>query len=228
MTAQRPIRGAIFDADGVLLDSLGIWKTLGSRYLRRRGIVAAADLDTRLFSMSLEQGAACLKQEYDLPEGAAEIQNGLQDMLRDFYANAVGLKDGAAALLSSLSEARVPLALATSSPRELVLPALQRNGILPFFESRIFITGELGTSKHVPSVYLAAAESLGTAPAETLVFEDSLYALCSAGSAGFRTVGVCDANGEPDQKGLEAAAEQYVLSLRALSRIPGFSGIPAL
>lgn len=215
MTLQGTIRGAIYDADGVLLDSLGIWRTLGSRYLRQRGITAAADLDARLFSMSLEQGASCLKREYDLPAAEAEIRAALQDMLRDFYVNAVGLKSGAGALLQSLSEEKLPLALATSSPRELVVPALRRNGLLHYFEGRIFITGELGCSKHTPAIYLAAAESLGTVPVETLVFEDSLYALRSAKAAGFRTVGVYDADGEPDQKGLEEAAEWYILSLRA-------------
>ncbi len=206
----REVRGVIFDADGVLLDSLSVWKTLGSRFLRRRGIVATADLDRRLFSMSLEQGAECLRREYHLPESEAEIRAGLQDMLRDFYVHEVGLKEDAAALLRSLSEEKIPMALATSSPRAHVEAALQRNGVLSYFERRIFTVEELGTSKHTPEIYLAAAESLGTVPAETLVFEDSLYALRTAKAAGFRTVGVYDADGEPDQAGLEREAEVYL------------------
>ncbi len=200
----------IFDADGVLLDSLSVWKTLGSRYLQQRGFTAAPDLDTRLFSMSLEQGAECLRKEYQLPESEVEIRAGLQDMLRDFYDNEVGLKDGAAALLHFLSEEKIPMALATSSPRSYVEAALQRNGVLDYFERRIFTVEELGTSKHTPEIYLAAAESLGTVPAETLVFEDSLYALRTAKAAGFRTVGVYDADGEPDQAGLKREAEVYL------------------
>ncbi len=213
MTKPTSIRGAIFDADGVLLDSLFIWKHLGSRYLQKRGIPAAPDLDTRLFSMSLEQGAACLKREYALPESEEALRHALQEMLRDFYVNVVGLKSGAAALLRSFSEEGIPMALATSSPRTFVEKALQRNGVLHYFEGRIFTTGELGSSKHKPEIYLAAAESLGTAPAETLVFEDSLYALRTAKAAGFRTVGVYDADGEPDQEGLKEEADVYGLSL---------------
>ncbi len=213
MTKPTSIRGAIFDADGVLLDSLFIWKHLGSRCLQKRGIAAAPDLDTRLFSMSLEQGAACLKREYALPESEEALQRALQEMLRDFYVNVVGLKGGAAALLRALSEDGIPVALATSSPRAFVEKALQRNGVLHYFEGRIFTTGELGSSKHTPEIYLAAAESLGTAPAETLVFEDSLYALRTAKAAGFRTVGIYDADGEPDQEGLKEEADVYGLSL---------------
>ena len=61
--------------------------------------------------------------------------------------------------------------------------------------------------------YCWAAQSLGTAPAETLVFEDSLYALKTAAAAGFPTVGVFDANGEADQAGLRDAATVYLAGL---------------
>ena len=56
-------------------------------------------------------------------------------------------------------------------------------------------------------------EALHAAPAETLVFEDSLYALKTAKTAGYRTVGVLDAHGETDQAGLKEAAEVYLTSL---------------
>ena len=76
-------------------------------------------------------------------------------------------------------------------------------------------TGEVGVSKHEPVIYHLAAEALGTAPAETLVFEDSLYALKTAAAAGYRTVGVFDASGEADQAGLSAAADAYLMDLTA-------------
>ena len=109
------------------------------------------------------------------------------------------------------------MAAATSSPREHVTRALKRLGLLPYLQA-IFTTGEVGVSKHEPAVYRLAAEALGTVPAETLVFEDSLYALKTAAGAGFRTVGVFDENGESDQAGLQSAAEVYLASL------PEFSG----
>ena len=69
------IRGAIFDLDGVLLDSMGIWRNLGARYLRARGITPASGLGNVLFAMSMEQGAAYLKTHYPLPESEAEIRD---------------------------------------------------------------------------------------------------------------------------------------------------------
>ena len=56
------IRGAIFDLDGVLLDSMGIWNDLGARYLRSLLVEPEPGLNQILFCMSMEQGAAYLKE----------------------------------------------------------------------------------------------------------------------------------------------------------------------
>ncbi len=211
------IRGAIFDLDGVLLDSMGIWKDLGARYLRSLHIQPEPGLNEILFAMSMEQGAAYLKKHYPLPQSEAEIGEGIARMLEDYYFYEVPAKPGAAALLGFLAEQGIPMAAATSSPRAHVTRALDRLGLLPYLQA-VFTTGEVGVSKHEPAIYHLAAERLGTAPAETLVFEDSLYALKTARAAGYRTVGVFDADGEEDQAGLKDAAEAY---LTALPEFPG-------
>ena len=74
-----------------------------------------------------------------------------------------------------LQDQNVKMIAATSSPREHVTKALQRNGLYRYLQ-QIYTTGEVGISKHEPLIYQLAAKSLGTKPEETLVFEDSLYA----------------------------------------------------
>ena len=98
------IRGAIFDLDGVLLDSMGIWKDLGARYLRSLHIQPEPGLNEILFAMSMEQGAAYLKEHYPLPQSEAEIGEGIARMLEDYYFYEVPAKPGAAALLNFLAE----------------------------------------------------------------------------------------------------------------------------
>lgn len=206
------IRGAIFDLDGVLLDSMGIWNDLGARYLRSLLVKPEPELNQILFSMSMEQGAAYLKEHYRLSQTEEEIGAGIAKLLENYYFYQVPAKPGAEELLHFLAERNIPMAAATSSPREHVTRALARLGLLPYFGS-IFTTAEVGESKHTPAIYRCAAQSLGSAPAETLVFEDSLYALKTAAAAGFPTVGVFDANGEADQAGLRAAATVYLAAL---------------
>ena len=206
------IKGVIFDVDGVLLDSMGIWTDLGARYLVSIGKTPEEGLAEILFSMSMEQGAEYLREHYSIGLTAEEIGTGLQDMLRDFYYYEVQARPGAQQLLQAVSSAGIKITAATSSPREHIEKALERNGLLSYVD-RMFTNAEIGKSKHSPDIYDAAADHMGTAPGETCVFEDSLYALRTAAAAGYHTVGVFDSKGESDQEGLRGSAEIYIHEL---------------
>lgn len=204
------IKGVIFDVDGVLLDTMPVWKTLGSGYLHTCGVQPPQDLDKTLFSMSMEQGAEYLHENFLHDKSARRIYDEMQMHLEDFYVNSAEAKPGVAELLRRIEHDGIPMAAATSSPRVLVAAALERNGILQYIK-KLFTTGEMNTSKSSPLIYNTAARYLGTTPSETLVFEDSLYALRTASQAGFVTVGVVDI-GEPNAEALMAEADVFVRS----------------
>ena len=215
MMKEKEIRGVIFDIDGVLLDSMGIWKDLGARYLLRRGKEPEKDLSKVLYSMSMEQGASYLKDHYALKETEDEILDGIQNMLRDYYFYEVNAKKDALSLMKMFRDKGIRMTAATSSPREHVEKALARNGLLPYLD-RIFTCTEAGASKHTPEIFIAASDFMGTEKKETCVFEDSLYALETAAKAGFHTVGVYDENGDPDQKKLKEVSGVYIRDLSEL------------
>ncbi len=206
------IRGVIFDIDGVLLDSLGIWDDLGARYLLSIGVRPEEGLNEILFSMSMEQGSAYLNEHYHLQKTDEEVSSGISKMLEKYYFDEVLPKPGAKELLKFVKAKGIKITAATSSPRIHVEKALERNGMLCFIE-KLFTNTEVGASKHSPEIYNMAAAFMGTKPSETLVFEDSLYALKTAKNAGFNTVGVCDLKGETDQEGVKNTGDHYVLEL---------------
>ena len=212
MVSARDIKGVIFDVDGVLLDSLKIWKELGARYLVSMGLVPEQGLSDILFSMSMEQGAEYLKEHYAIDRSTQDILDGISGMLRDFYYYEVEAKPGAEKLLRLISDAGIRITAATSSPREYIEKALDRTGLFGYFSS-IFTNSEIGKSKHFPDIYNAAAAYMGTSPEETLVIEDSLYAVNTAVAAGYHTIGIADPDGEPDQEGLRQAADLYITEL---------------
>ena len=206
------IKGAIFDIDGVLLDSMGIWDDLGARYLRSLGRIPEEGLNKILFSMSMEQGAEYLNEHYGLNKSVKETVDGIGKMLEDYYFYEVLLKPGAKEILEFLKSKSIKMAAATSSPRTHIEKALSRNGLLGYIE-KIYTTSEVGVSKHSPDIYNLAADFLKTKSEETLVFEDSLYALNTAKEAGFVTVGVFDEKGESNQAELENQADLYLKKL---------------
>ena len=212
------IRGVIFDIDGVLLDSLGIWDDLGARYLRSIGVEPEEDLNRILFSMSMEQGASYLNEHYHLRKTDGEVNDGLSRMLEHFYFDEVMPKPGAKELLEFVKAKGIRIAAATSSPRVHVERALERNGMLSLI-GKIFTNAEVGSSKHSPDIYFQAAGFMGTEPGETLVLEDSLYALKTAKNAGFVTIGVRDLKGETDQDGVKNTGDHYVTELNEVPRV---------
>ena len=209
------IRAVIFDVDGVLLDSLSIWKELGRRYVTKLGYTPVPGMDEILFPMSMEQGAMWLKDTFSLEIPMEEIIQELEKEIQSFYFEEVKARPGAEELLQKINNLRIPVAAATSSPEEHVRKALERNHLLSYLKE-IYTTSEIGRSKHFPDIYLAASEFLKTSPCETLVVEDSLYALTTAKNSGFQTAGIFDPLGEPDQEQLKKKADIYCRSLYEL------------
>ena len=97
-----PIKAVIFDADGVLLDSLSVWKELGKRYITDLGYQPVAEMDEILFPMSMEQGAAWLKNRFTLAYSEEKIVMDLKSRIRKYYFEEVPAKSGARELLQCL------------------------------------------------------------------------------------------------------------------------------
>lgn len=234
------IKAAIFDVDGTLLDSMGIWEDAGARFLAWHGITALPGLGKILFPMSLEEGAAYLKAEY-APRAAndrkghapsdhglsghallghalseQEIIAGVLDVIRDFYYEEAQLKPGAQALLDELAAKNIPMAVATSSDEELVRRAFSRLGISHRF-CAIFTCSQVGAGKDSPEIYRQACRYLGAQPQDTWVFEDTLFALKTAAQAGFKTAGVYDGASEGDTEAIRQLADVWLPSLTQTS-----------
>ena len=187
------IRGAVFDLDGTLLDSMNFWKDCGKDFVRAHGIEPEDGLSEKLYRMSMAQGAHYLKQTYFPSAIEEEISKGIELVLQDDYAKYIQLKDGAKETLDFLSSRGIPCALATATPEQLFRPALARLNIESYF-CAVLTCPALNTSKETPLIYQKAAELLKTAPEETVVFEDALIPIRTAYEAGFFTAGVYDSS----------------------------------
>lgn len=202
-------RGAIFDADGTLLDSMHIWRELGRRYLHSFGIEAEDRLDAVLYAMSFEQGCEYLRKNYLLNSSLDDIRSGISGMIEEFYSYEVSLKFGVKVFLEELKQHNIPMVIATVGDRELLSAALVRNGIAGYFEA-IFTGTERNTTKHEPDIYLACCEYLGLKPEDIAVFEDSLYAIRTAKKAGFIVFGVRDGSNIHDTEAIRTEADYYI------------------
>ena len=203
------LKGAIFDFDGTLVDSMFIWDTIGEDYLRSLGKEPHEDLKETFLTLTLEEAAEYYRTHYGVTLFVKEIVDGVNAMVEGIYKTRVTLKHGVAEYLRLLKENGARMCIATVTDRYLVEETLERLGILHYF-SEIFTCAEVGYGKDKPIIYRKALEHLDTAKNETYVFEDSLFALKTAKADGFTTVGVYDRH-ENRQDNLKNLADYYIV-----------------
>ena len=202
------IKGAIFDLDGTLLDSMFIWDTIGEEYLRSLGKEPHEDLKETFMTLTLEEAAEYYREHYGVTLSVKEIVDGVNAMVEQTYRTKVTLKPGIAEYLAWLKENGVRMCVATVTDRYLVEETLERLGVRHYF-SEIFTCAEVGFGKDKPVIYQKALEHLETEKSDTYVFEDMLFALNTAKTDGFPTVGVYDRH-EAHQDDLKELADYYI------------------
>lgn len=202
------LKGVIFDFDGTLFDSMFIWDSVGEVYLRSLGREVEAGLQEILKPMSLRQSAEYLREKYRLPLSVADIMDGVNHTVEDYYFHTVQPKPGVIAFLEELRGRNIGLCIATATDRYQVEAALRRCGMGHFF-SEIFTCTEVGSGKDRPDIFRRAMEQLQTERRSTAVVEDAYHAVRTAKEDGFPVAAIYDAH-ESRQQELRQLADVYL------------------
>ena len=202
------IKGAIFDLDGTLIDSMFIWDTFGDDYLKSFSIEPKENLAEVFKTFTLEQAAEYYRNHYDIKLSTEEIVEDINNMVAQIYRSKVVLKPGVKDFLERLQSVGVKMCVATVIDRSLAEDVLKRLNIYEYF-SEIFTCAEVGYNKETPEIYRQALKHLGTEKTETIVFEDVFHALKTAKDDGFKVAAVYDAH-EPRQEELKEISDYYI------------------
>ncbi|WP_242953656.1 HAD family hydrolase [Clostridium merdae] len=206
---KKQIQGAVFDLDGTLLDSMGVWKEIDQGSLGRRGIPVPEDYAQAVALLGFWQSAEYTIRRFGLSETPKQLTEEWNEMALDAYRFRVELKPGAKEYLSHLRERGIKLAVATSSYRELFLPTLERHGISNYFDAIVTVS-EVSRGKGFPDIYEEAARRIQCLPQECAVFEDLPDAVRGAKEGGFYTVGVFDPYSAEEEPRLREHADRFI------------------
>ena len=207
---------AIFDMDGTIMDSLGIWERIDYEFLEnKRGIKVPDDYVHSIAAMSFSEIAHYTKNRFNLSDTPEELMQEWTDMAIHEYSCNVLMKPFVKEYIDLLKNCGKKIVLCTSSPEYFFKPALKNNGIYDLFDG-FANTCEAGVGKDNPKVFLLAAEKAGAVPGRCLVFEDVITAAQTAKKAGMLVCGVYDERSRRYTQALKETCDMYIESFSNL------------
>lgn len=204
------IEAIIFDMDGTLVDSMGIWTEIDKEFLEKYHLEEPEHFHERMEGKSYSETAQYFLDLFpELPHTREELEAEWYEMARAKYAEELKFKPGAYEFLCSMHEAGVKLGIATSNKRELAVAAIEANNAAGLFDS-IWTACEAKAGKPAPDVYLRVAEELHVKPEHCLVFEDVPMGILAGKNAGMKVCAVEDAFSKPQEAKKRELADYYI------------------
>lgn len=212
--------GAIFDVDGTILDSLGVWEGMTARFLEKYNIKMSEQMAAEFRNMTLEVSLPYIVSEFKLNIDSKAVFEEFSRMAAAEYTTHVLPKSGALEYIRRISAAGVKIAIATSGFPAACQSAFEKLGIGSLISAYAF-SGEVGVDKSHPDVYLLAAQRIGVEPGKCMVFEDLLAGINGAKLAGMQTTAVFDRYNDAETAQLKKRADRYITDWSELNDFAG-------
>ena len=208
--------GVVFDCDGTLLDSMGVWHGLQNELAERAGDTLTADDVAALAPMSIPECGAFFHEKFGLGESDREVVGMIDEYMLDFYRHRAEARPGALEFVQGLAQAGAHLTVASSSPKPYLMAGIERCGFAPYLE-RVLSVEDVHSTKREPDVWDRAREIMGTSKELTWGVEDSAYAIGTLGGSGYRTLAIYDSDDAGTWDALQASAEHAIRSFEDLT-----------
>jgi HAD superfamily hydrolase (TIGR01509 family) len=187
----------------VIVDSEQVWDEVREAYVRETGGTYTDESARDMMGMSSPEWSRYMADSLRVPGTPEEINAAIVERMLERYGEEPPLIPGAVEAVRRIA-AWVPLAIASSSNRELIDVVLRVSGLSGDFAATVS-SEEVPRGKPSPDVYLEAAHRLGADPARCGAVEDSHNGIRSAKAAGMRVVAVPNPHYPPDDESLSLA-----------------------
>jgi HAD superfamily hydrolase (TIGR01509 family) len=208
------VAAVIFDLDGVLLDSEGVWSAARQQVALEHGGRWPPDAQRVMMGMSSTEWSTYMHDQLGVALPATEISETVVARMRRLYRERLPLLPGARETVIRLADAW-PLGLASSANRPVIDLVLELADLRDCFVATIS-SEEVAHGKPAPDVYLEAARRIGASPPACAAVEDSANGIRSAVAAGMRVIAVPNREFPPPDDVL-ALARDVVDSLERLT-----------
>lgn len=206
---------AIFDLDGTLVESLKDWRDISINFLKRHNIDYSKELEMSMKTLSFTECAKLLVNEYNIDANEQDIIDEWINDVKYSYDNTISLKPYAKDYVKYLCEKGVKMCIATAAEKELAENVTKRLDIYDYMDF-IITVNEFGKGKESPEIFLYCKDKYSFDIDDCVVFEDSLYAIKSAKSAGFKVIGLRDLIDEENNIEIEKHCDKIISNFKEL------------
>ena len=216
---RPPPELVIFDCDGVLVDSEPIANRVMAEAVTALGWpMDIAESTARFKGWHLDKIMDLLAERLGRPLPETWLPD-LRQATHDAFRAELEPIPGALPVVEALRQRGVAYCVASQGPPEKMAVSLGKTGLWPFFEGRCFSAYQVERGKPHPDLFLHAAKSMGKAPAEAVVIEDSILGVQAAGAANMPVLGFVPP-GDPEGLGPAGAVLFHDMTdLQALLRL---------
>ena len=205
----------LFDLDGTITDTNGVWLEVDLEFLARRGLPHTPEYKEVVERSIAPIAAQFTRDYYHLPDEPEQIMAEWDALALHHYRDLAPLKPGAADFLRQCQAEGIPMAVFTACRPALCRTALDRFGLTACFTAVVYAE-EIGLEKRNPECFVRLSELVGTPLSDCTLFDDSPDNCATAAKAGLDTVGVYDSYYAHRQEELKAVCRRYVRSLEEL------------
>ena len=189
------IVAVVFDMDGELFDTERIGVQCWTEAAEPTGLQNAREIARMCIGRTIPGTKEVFMEEAAKQGVALDFEKLHEDcarlILEKEERDGLPVKPGVNEILDYLYERKIPVALATSSKKDIVLSHLEKTGITKYF--RKIVTGDMVShGKPAPDIYIKACEELEAAPENVIAIEDSFNGIRSASAAGLHPIMVPD------------------------------------
>ncbi len=184
------LKGAIFDHDGLMFDTEVIWQKNWQKVASEMGITLPEEFKHDICGTSGQLMLNVIQKYYQVADGN-DIRNRVVEGVHHDSAIHLDEKTGLRQILDMFRKHGVKMAVASSSPKEMLLRNLRNAGVEEYFE--VVVSGtEVAHGKPAPDIFIRAAEQLGLKNEDCYVFEDAFNGVKAGVASGSKTIMIPD------------------------------------
>ncbi len=209
----------IFDLDGTLTDTNGLWQEVDEAFLARRALAVTDAYEAEVARLTFPAAAAFTRHYYGLEDSPEAIMAEWTALARQYYGETAPLKPGAREFLRRCRREGRRLSLFTACNPTLCSLALRRLELGDFFEG-VYYAEDLKLEKHAPESFLYLASLLGVEASDCVLFDDSPANCAAARAAGMGVVGVHDDFYQRQASAWPESCHRFIRSFAELRDLP--------